>query len=162
MPYATLPPLWFEYGWSTKSSCVALAGQRLRPVRAVADDPRVAVPVGVVDHELVAGGVVRSEREPEQALLAAGLGQRAHVEERLRLDLPRLDDADEAALLDDVDDATRAAGRRHLDRAREPGGERHEAQRRRLSRRRGGARNDDEGERENDGGDDGAAHSVRR
>ena len=26
-----MPPLWFEYGWSTKSSCVALAGSAFVP-----------------------------------------------------------------------------------------------------------------------------------
>ena len=46
--------------------------QRLRAVRAVANDARVAVAVGVVDDELPARRVVGREREPEQALLAAG------------------------------------------------------------------------------------------
>ena len=105
-----MPPLWFGYGWSTKRSCRALAGSASRAVRPVPHDPRVAVPVRVVDDELAARRIVGREREPEQPLLPARRDEPADVEERLGSNLAALDDPDEARLLDDVELIPRAAG----------------------------------------------------
>ena len=77
----------------------------LRAVGAVAHDTRVAVPIRVVDDELPALRVVGSEREPQQALLAARAHFRAHVKERLRPDRAPLDDADKPSLLHHVQQA---------------------------------------------------------
>ncbi len=106
-----------------------LAGARrepLHPVRAVANDARVAVPIGVVDDELPACGVVGGEREPEKALLPARSDLRAEIEKRLCEDLAVLDDADQAALLDHVEQARGAGGGCDMDRRLQPTDDRDE------------------------------------
>ena len=110
MPYATMPPLWFAYGCFDEEQLPGARRQRSRAVRAVAHDARVAVPVRVVDDELPARRVVRGEREPEQALLAARTTCERTSRNGCAWSLPGLDDADEPALLDDVEHAAHAPG----------------------------------------------------
>jgi hypothetical protein len=129
--------LWFGYGWFTNRSCRA--------------DPRVPVPVGVVDVDLVVARVVRVERDREQALLAAAHDARAHVEERRSAHPPVHEHADQALLLDDVEPVRLAPGRRDVEGAGEPGGDEPQAELRALgvrggARGRGGDRRDEEGE----------------
>ena len=157
-----MPPLWFGYGWSTKSSCFALAGNAPRAVGAVADDARVAVSIRVVDDELPARRVVGSEREPEQALLTARLDEAPDVEERLCLELPCLDDTDEPALLDDVQHSARAARGGDVNRRREAVVTWTSRARRSVAPVRGRAGSDDEHHHERDGRSDEAAHRPER
>ena len=152
-----MPPLWFGYGWSTKRSWRALAGERLRPVRAIPHHARVAVRVRVVDDELAARRVVRCEREAEQALLAAGDDLPADVEERLRLHLAALDDTHEPALLDDVHRPRLAGSEDRLDRALEPRSDTDEAERARPLRGRRRARAGDQQQEHDDSESGGAA-----
>ena len=88
---------------------------RADAVRAVLDDVRVAVSIGVVDVEAVGLGVVRVERHREQPLLAAAQDDRADVEERRAPRLAGLEHDDPAGLLDDVQASrlTRGRGRVH-------------------------------------------------
>src|SRR5262249_32883264 len=79
---------------------LGLAGEA---ARLVLDQPRVAVPVGVIDVEVPVLRVVRAEREPEHALLAVVEDERPDVEERTRAQMPPDDDADATHLLDDVE-----------------------------------------------------------
>ena len=97
------------------------AGNRRRPVRAVLDDARVAVSVGVVDVEAVCRRVVRRERDREETLLAAAHDEGADVEERRRPDLPALEHEDPPRLLDDVEPPRLARRRRCVHRRREVG-----------------------------------------
>jgi hypothetical protein len=69
------------------------------------DDALVAFLVRVVDVEQAALGVVRREREPQQALLAARGDEARDVQERRGERLPAADDLDLAALLDDEEPA---------------------------------------------------------
>ena len=152
-----MPPLWFGYGWSTKRSWRALAGSGLRPVRSIPHHARIAVRVRVVDDELAARGVVRCEREAEQALLPAGDDLPADVEERLRLHLAALDDPDDPTLLDDVHRPRLAGSEDRLDRALEPRSDTDEAECARPLRGCGRARTGDQKQEHDDSESGGAA-----
>ena len=81
-PNASRPPLWLPGGLvDERSSLRERRPCRVRGVRPVAHDAGVAVDVRVVHVEEVVRGVLRVERDPEQAALAAAVDERADVEE---------------------------------------------------------------------------------
>ena len=98
-----------------------LRGGRERggPVRAVLDDPRVAVRVGVVDVEPVGLRIGGVECDGEQSLLPSAAHRRPDVEERRRADTPVREHEDPAGLLDDVEPARLAGSRGGVDRRAE-------------------------------------------
>ena len=85
------------------------------PVGIAGSDPkhrdhRVAVNVGIVNHEAAVGGVRRVEGQAEETLLAAGRDLVGQVEEGRRQQRPVLHDPDGAAFLDDEQARRRPAG----------------------------------------------------
>ena len=68
--------------WRRTVSLDASADVRVGRADRVLGDDRVAVAIGVVDEEARVGGVVRVERQAEQAALAAARDPIRDVEER--------------------------------------------------------------------------------
>ena len=123
-PNSTAPPLWFANGcsmWRRTVSLDAIGHVRVGRADRVLGDDGVAVTIGVVDEEARVGGVVRVERQAEQAALAAARDPIRDVEERRVEDRPVLDDPDPAALLDDEQAAAPVTGVGDIQRRREPG-----------------------------------------